>query len=263
MHGRDGAAVVVVDLQPEGARPARHRLADAAHADDPEAFAADAMAEHPGRRPARPVLALGENRGALDQPPRHRQDQRHGHVGGVFGQDLRGVGDGDAARMRRDHVDIVDAVAEIGDQPQLAVGVLENLFRYFVGNGGHQHVGGPHRVGDLFRRHRPVVEIQLGVEQFAHPGLDRVRQLARDDNERFSLTRHFLLSRVCSSPSLWIVKGFAVEASLTRLFDTAAGRVVPVFGYGLQIVFLGSPIFSRWSGGKFQGSSWFRAFRPL
>ena len=102
MLGRDRAAVVIVDLQAEGVRAARHRLADPAHADDAEPFAADAMAEHPGRRPARPVLALGEDRGALDQPPRHRQDQRHGHVGGVFGQDLRRVGDGDAARMRRD-----------------------------------------------------------------------------------------------------------------------------------------------------------------
>ena len=193
---------MIVDLQAEGAGAARHRLADPAHADDPEALAADAMAEHPGRRPARPILAFGQDRGAFDQPPRHRQDQRHGHVGGVFGQDFRGVGDGDAARMGRDHVDIVDAVAEIGDQPQLAVGVLEKLFRYFVGDGGHQHVGGPHRLGDLFRRHRGIVEIEPGVEQLAHPGLDRVRQFARDNNERFSLSRHFLLSRVCCSPSL-------------------------------------------------------------
>ena len=148
---RHGSAVVVVDLQAEGMRPARHRLADAAHADDAEALAADAMAEHPGRRPAGPVLAFGEDGGALDQPARHRQDQRHGHVGGVFGQNLRRVGHGDAARMRRDDVDIVDAVAEIGDQSQLAVGLLENLLGDLVGNGRHQNIGGAHRLGDLFR----------------------------------------------------------------------------------------------------------------
>jgi hypothetical protein len=57
----------------------------------------------PMRRPAsrsatsRPVLALGDQRCALDQPARHRQDQRHGHVGGVLGQHARRVGDGDAA----------------------------------------------------------------------------------------------------------------------------------------------------------------------
>ena len=96
--------------------------------------------------------------------------------------------------MRGDHVDIVDAVAEIGDQPHLAVGLLEKFFRDFVGDGRHQHIGGPHRFRDLFRRHRRVVEIEPGVEQLAHPGLDRVRQLARDDNERLFLNRHILLS---------------------------------------------------------------------
>jgi hypothetical protein len=43
-------------------------------------------------------LPLGQDRGALDQPARHREDQRHGHVGGVFGQHARRVGHGDAAR---------------------------------------------------------------------------------------------------------------------------------------------------------------------
>ena len=52
MLRRDAAAVVVVDLQAEGAGAARHRLADAAHADDAEPLAPDAVAEHPGRRPA-------------------------------------------------------------------------------------------------------------------------------------------------------------------------------------------------------------------
>ncbi len=136
--------------------------------------------------------------------------------------------------------------------PKLAIsrslhsGSLRSCFGDFVGDGGHQHIGGPYRLGDLFLTHRRVVEIEPGVEQLAHPGLDRVRQLARDNNERFSLSRHFLLSRVCCSPFPRFVKCLAVEASLTRLFDTAAGRVVPVFGYGLLIVFLGFPDISRW-----------------
>src|SRR5579872_7568678 len=53
----DGPAVVIVDLQAEGMCAARDRLADPAHADDPEPFAPEAMAEHPGRRPAFPILA--------------------------------------------------------------------------------------------------------------------------------------------------------------------------------------------------------------
>src|SRR6476646_7250636 len=52
--GRNAAAVVVVDLQPKGAGAARHRLADPPHADDAEPLAPDAVAEHPGGRPARP-----------------------------------------------------------------------------------------------------------------------------------------------------------------------------------------------------------------
>jgi hypothetical protein len=191
---RDRTAVVVVNLQAEGSRAARHSLADTAHADDAEPFSPDAMAEHPGRRPARPVLALGENRGAFDQPPRHRENQRHGHVGGVFGQNLRRIGDGDAARMGCDDIDIVDAVAEIGDQSQLAVRLLKKFFGDHVGDGRHQDIGRADRIGELFRRQRRIVEIELCVEQLAHPGLDRVRQLARHDNERLFLDRHVLFS---------------------------------------------------------------------
>ena len=53
--------------------------------------------------------------------------------------------------MRGDDVDIVDAVAEIGDQLQLAVGVLEQRFGDLVGDGRDQDIGGADRVGDLFR----------------------------------------------------------------------------------------------------------------
>ena len=98
--GATRAAVVIVDLQAEGARAPRHRLADAAHADDAEPLAPDAVAEHPGRRPAGPILVRGQHLGAFDQPARHRQDQRHGHVGGVLGQHARRIGDGDAALNR-------------------------------------------------------------------------------------------------------------------------------------------------------------------
>jgi hypothetical protein len=173
---------------------ARHRLADAAHADDAEALSADAMAKHPGRRPARPVLAVGEDGRAFDHSPRHGEDQRHGHIGGVFGQNFWRVGHGNAARVRRGDVDIVNAVAEIGDQPHFAVGLFEDFVSDFIGDGRHQYLGGADRLRDLFWRHRRVVEIEPGVKQFAHPGLDRVRQFARDDNERLFLNRHILLS---------------------------------------------------------------------
>src|SRR6202795_2422415 len=63
---RHRTAVVVMNLQAECPCPARQGLADAAHADNAEAFSPDAVAEHPGRRPARPVLALGEDGSAFD-----------------------------------------------------------------------------------------------------------------------------------------------------------------------------------------------------
>ena len=180
------AAVVVVDLQAEGAGAARHRLADAAHADDAEPLAPDAVAEHPGRRPAGPFALAGEHVGALGQPPRHRQDQRHGHVGGVLGEDARRVGHGDAALDRGGDVDVVDAVAEIRDQLEPVAGLAQHGVVDAVGDGRHQHVGGLDRLDQLRLRHRLVVGVELRVEQLAHADLDRVRQLARDHDERLS-----------------------------------------------------------------------------
>ena len=92
-------------------------------------------------------------------------------------------------RVRGLDVDIVDAGAEIGDQLQLAVGLLGDQGVDAVGDGGDQHVGGAHGLGQLRRRHRLVVQVQPRVEQFAHAGFDRFRQLAGDDDERFSCER--------------------------------------------------------------------------
>ena len=138
-----------MDLQAEGARAPRDRLADAPHADNAEPLAPDPVAEHPGRRPARPILVRGQHLRALDQPARHRQDQRHGHVGGVLGQNARRVGDGNAALNGGGDVDIVDAIAEIGDQLELLAGLAEHRGVDAVGDGRHQHVGDLHRFGEL------------------------------------------------------------------------------------------------------------------
>ena len=77
--------------------------------------------------------------------------------------------------------------------PQLAVGVLEILSRYLVGDGGHQHVGGPVRLGVLFRRHRRVVEIEPGVEQLA------IRVSIVSGSLRVTTTRGFLLAGMSCS----------------------------------------------------------------
>ena len=46
-------------------------------------------------------------------------------------------------------VDIVDAVAEIGDQLELLAGLAEHRGVDPVGDGRHQHVGGLHRLGEF------------------------------------------------------------------------------------------------------------------
>ena len=87
-------------------------------------------------------MSAVKHAGAFHQPARHRQDQRHGHVGGVFGQHARRIGDGDAALDGGGDVDIVDAVAEIGDQLELLAGLAEHRGVDPVGDRRHQHVGG-------------------------------------------------------------------------------------------------------------------------
>ena len=81
-----------------------------------------------------------------------------------------GVGGGD--------VDVVDAGAEVGDQLQLLAGRGDDAGVDAVGDGRHQHVGARHRRGQARRRQRRVVEIELGVEQLAHPRLHRIGEFA-------------------------------------------------------------------------------------
>jgi len=97
-------------------------------------------------------------------------------------------------------VDMVDAVAEIGDQPQLLAGLAQHRGIDAVGHGRHQDFGRLDRLDQVGVAHRMVVDVEAGVEQLAHPRLDLVGQLARDNNERFSAIRH--ISALCQpSPS--------------------------------------------------------------
>ena len=47
------------------------------------------------------------------------------------------------------HVDVVDAVAEIGDQLEIGPALREHLGIDAVGHRRHQHVGALHRLGEL------------------------------------------------------------------------------------------------------------------
>ncbi len=212
------AAVVVVDLQAEGAGAARHRLADPSHADDAQAFSPDAVAEHPGRRPAAPRLVVAQHGGALGEAARHGEDERHGHVGGILGEDTGRVGHGDAAAERGRDVDMVNAVAVIGDQLELVAGLAQDRGIDAIGHGRHQHVGTLHGIGELGRGHGLVVEVEARVEQLAHAGLDAVRQLARDDDQRLFAVRHGSTC-ACPRPRGTKLRSF-VEGSLTTVPET-------------------------------------------
>jgi hypothetical protein len=126
-----------VDRQAEGPGAPRQGLADAAHAHDAEALAGDAPPQHPGGRPAGPVPA-GDDARPFGDPAGHRQDQRHGHVGGVLREHAGGVGDGDALGHRGRHVDVVDPVAEIGDELEAGSHVVHQGGVDLVGDGGNQ-----------------------------------------------------------------------------------------------------------------------------
>ena len=68
------------------------------------------------------IAARLRHGGAFHQPAGDGHDQGHGHVGGVFGEHARGVGDHDAARVGGVDVDVVHAGAEVGDDPQPRTG---------------------------------------------------------------------------------------------------------------------------------------------
>ncbi len=104
----------------------------------------------------------------------------------------RRVGHGDAALHGSRHVDVVDAVAEIGDQLQSLAGLAEHGSVDVVGDRRDDDVGGLRRLDELRLTHRLVVGIEAGVEQFAHAHFDAVRQPAGDHDQRLLARRHLL-----------------------------------------------------------------------
>ena len=82
------------------------------------------------------------------------------------------------------HVDIVDAIAEIGDELHLLPGESNQLGIDPVGNGWNDHLGGAQGFGESAARHRLVVDVEPRIEKFAHAGFDGVRQFAGHDDER-------------------------------------------------------------------------------
>jgi hypothetical protein len=81
---------------------------------------------------------------------------------------------------------MVHPCAIVRDQPQPLARLPDQPRVNMIGDRGNQHVAAPHRVGQLFPAHCRVRVAQFNVEQFLHPGLDRLGQASRYDNTQTS-----------------------------------------------------------------------------
>jgi len=77
-------------------------------------------------------------------------------------------------------------------QQSVRAGLFDHRRIDAVGDGGDQNVGRLHGRDELVLGAGHVVDIQVGIEQLAHPCFDGLRQFARDDDFRSFLGRHFL-----------------------------------------------------------------------
>ena len=179
-------AVVIVDRKAEAAGATGQRLADAPHADNAHTLALQAGAQHRRRAPAGPLARTHQPLALADAPCRGKH-QGHRHVGGVLGENPRGIGDCDAALTRGIEVDVIDAGTERSDELQPRASLRQQPAVDAVGHGRHQHIGSFHRLDELGRRKRLVLGVEAGIEQLHQPRLDGVGQLPGDDHQRLFL----------------------------------------------------------------------------
>ena len=123
----------------EALAAARHRLPDAAPADDPERRVRQVAAEHVARVPRRP-LARAHLALALRDAAGDGEQQRERDVRGRVGQHVGRVADRDAALLGRVEVDVVRADREVGDRLHARRGVEEGAVD-LLGDRGQQRVG--------------------------------------------------------------------------------------------------------------------------
>ena len=94
----------------------------------------------------------------------HREDQRHGHVGRVLGQDTGRVGHADAPLARRLQVDVIDAGAEGRYQTQVGPGLGQDSGIDPIGHRRHENFGLLDRLDQLTLAHRLVVQVEPRIE---------------------------------------------------------------------------------------------------
>ena len=122
---------------------------------------------------------------AFRQAAGHGEDQRHGHVGRILGQHAGCVRYRNAATASTLHIDIVDAGAELRDEPQFLARMGKKPSVDPVRYGRYQHIGLADRIGEFLLGHGMIVFIQPDIEQFRHALLDLLGQFAGHDDKRF------------------------------------------------------------------------------
>ena len=163
-----------MDLHAKGARAGRHGLTDAAHAKDAQTAPADPTAQKRGGGPALPLAGLHRGQ-TFGNAPRHGQNQGHGHIGGVIGDNARRVADQNAALAGGVHVDVIHTRAIVRDQFQPVTGGGQHPLINPVRDGRHQDIGPLHGADQILARHLFVGHGQLDVEEFGKTGLNHLR----------------------------------------------------------------------------------------
>jgi hypothetical protein len=82
---------------------------------------------------------------------------------------------------------VIHACAEVCDHLKLGAGPRDQLRINPVRHGGGQNIGRGQGVGHLFDGKGSILSVQLCVEQFAHPGLYRIRKFARHHDFRLAI----------------------------------------------------------------------------
>jgi hypothetical protein len=97
----------------------RDRLTDPSHSHNAHAAPSDGGAEELGWCPPGPLPATNQSV-SFDNPPRGRQQQRPGEVGGRVGEHIWGIGDHDAPPLSRIQINVIVADGIVSQDFQLA-----------------------------------------------------------------------------------------------------------------------------------------------
>ena len=186
----DAAAVVVVDRQAEAAGAARQRLADAAHADDAEPLAPEAVAEHEGRAPAVPFAARAP---AARPRDRRRATARISAIVMSAVSSVRTPGVLVTVMPRWRAVarsiwstPVPNEAISLGRAPAWA-STAASIRSVTVGTSTSACLTAATSCAWL---NGVSSRLRRVVEQLHHPRLDHVGQLARDDDQRLLLLGH-------------------------------------------------------------------------